>query len=222
LQIYTAAALFNGISNGMFVAVVFTYNAQYMGFASKIWLMLIVYIGANFAALPLWAAVVKRIGKHRAWAWGLGLAALCYPPMALLPPGEGSFLPILALYALAGASYSISNVATPAVLGDVADFETWRSGSAKSGILFALQALITKFNIAVGTGLAFLIIGLFGFTNSGPQTPKAIFGIQLAHLYLPSALNMVGILFIWRFPLDGRRQAIVRRRLDQRASRQGA
>ncbi len=220
LRIYVGAAVLNGLSDGLFTAVVFIYQAVYMGFASRIWLILVVYIGANFIALPPWAWVVRRIGKHRAWALGLGLTALCYPPMALLHPGPAAFPAMLVLIALAGATYSIANVATPAVLGDVADYEMLKSGSAKAGGLFAVQALIAKFTVAVGTGLGFLIIGAFGYkAGHGTIAPRAVVGLQLAHLYLPSILKFMAIGLIWRFPLDVRVQAIIRRRLDQRAAR---
>jgi Na+/melibiose symporter-like transporter len=220
LRVYVAAAVLNGLSDGLFTAVVFIYQALYMGFASRMWLILVVYIGANFLALPPWVWVARRIGKHRAWAIGLALTALCYPPMALLAPGPASFPVMITLIALAGATYSIANVATPAVLGDVADYEMLKSGSGKTGGLFAVQALIAKFNLAVGTGLGFLIIGAFGYeAGHGAIAPRAVFGLQLAHLYLPSTLKFVAICLIWRFPLDGRVQAIIRRRLDQRLAR---
>ncbi len=220
LRLYAAAAVANGLSDGLFSAVVFIYQAQYMGFARRFWIILVVYIVSNLVALPLWAPVVRRIGKHRAWALGLGLTAICYPPMALLAPGPASFPAMLLLVALAGATYSIANVATPAVLGDVVDYEMLRSRVAAAGSLFALQALISKFNVAVGTGLAFLLIGWFGYGGiASLSAPHAVFGVQLAHLYLPSALKFVAIALIWRFPLDQRVQSVIRRRLDQRATR---
>ena len=119
LRIYAGAAVANGLSDGLFAAVVFLYQSQYMGYAKLFWLILIVYIVANLLALPVWAAVLRRIGKHRAWALGLGLTAVCYPPMALLRPEPSSFPLMLSLVALAGGTYSIANVATYSVLGDV-------------------------------------------------------------------------------------------------------
>lgn len=223
LRLYAGAAIANGLSDGLFSAVVFLYQAQYMGFASRFWLILIVYIGSNLVALPLWARVVRRIGKHRAWALGLGLTALCYPPMAMLAPAPASFPPMLILVALAGATYSIANVATPAVLGDVADYERLRGGASASGGLFAVQALISKFNLAVGTGLAFLVIGAFGYRGAASLAlPGPVLGLKLTHLFLPSALKVVAIALIWRFPLTARAQAVIRRRLAQLSLRQSA
>lgn len=223
LRLYAGAAIANGLSDGLFSAVVFLYQSQYMGFADRFWLVLVVYILANLLALPVWSMVVRRIGKHRAWALGLGLTALCYPPMAWLQPGAASFAPMLVLVALAGATYSIANVATPAVLGDVVDYEALRSGVGAAGGLFAVQALISKFNIALGTGLGFLIIGWFGYSGAASlSSPTAVFGLKLTHLFLPSLLKLVAIALIWRFPLDARVQAIIRRRLEQRAHRKAA
>ncbi len=223
LRLYAGAAMANGLSDGLFSAVVFFYQAFYMGFAARFWLILIVYIGANLLALPVWGAVMRRIGKHRAWALGLGLTALCYPPMAFLRPGPAAFAPMLALVALAGATYSVANVATPAVLGDVADYELLRSRVSSTGGLFSIQALIAKFNMAVGTGLAFLIIAAFGYSGAASlHDPRAVFGLKFTHLVLPSALKVVAIALIWRFPLTARVQDTIRRRLDQLAARAAA
>lgn len=209
LQIYAAATVLNGLSNGMFIAVVYLYQTAYMGYADRSWLIILVYIGASLVALPAWSVLMQRIGKTRAWALGLGVAAASYPPMALLAPGPASLPGVLAIFAVAGAAFSVSNVATPAVLSDVADYEAFRGGSEMTGTLFALQALIDKFNTAVGAGGAFLIIGAFGYVAGAPLGPQAVTGLKLTHLYLPSLLNVAAIALIWIFPLDARRHATI-------------
>jgi GPH family glycoside/pentoside/hexuronide:cation symporter len=220
LQIYIGSAVLNGLSDGIFTALVFIYQANYMGFSKQIWIILVTYIGANFLALPVWSVVVRRIGKHRAWATGLFLTALCYPPMAFLPPRASSLIPMLVLVALAGATYSIANVASPAVLGDVADYETLRTHASKAGAFFAVQGLINKFNVAVGGGIGFLLIAWFGYDPAASvHTPVAVFGIKFAHLCVPSLLKFGAIALIWRFPLDARSQSIIKRRLDRLAAR---
>ncbi len=220
LQIYIGSAVLNGLSDGVFTALVFIYQANYMGFGKQIWIILVTYIGANFLALPIWSRVVLRIGKHKAWATGLFLTALCYPPMAFLPPQASSLIPMLILVGLAGATYSIANVASPAVLGDVVDYETFRTGAAKGGAFFAVQGLINKFNVAVGGGIGFLLIGWFGYDPAQTiHAPLAVFGVKFAHLCVPSLLKFGAIALIWRFPLDARGQSIIKRRLDSLAAR---
>lgn len=223
LRLYMVSAILCGLSNGVFAAVTYIYQTDYMGFASQVWLMLIVYLVSNLVALPVWARLAQRMGKHRAWALGLLLNSLCFPPMALLPPGQASFIPTLVLLGLAGATYSIVNVTMPAVLGDVVDHETLRTGANRAGGFFAFQALITKLTLAVGAGVAFLVIGQFGFkTGTLHQTAHGIFGIQLAYLYIPAMLNAACIFFLWRFPLDVQAMSVIRRRLDILAARRNA
>lgn len=221
LRRYVVAAILCGLSNGVFAAVTYIYQTDYMDFAPRFWLMLIVYLLANLIALPLWTRVVRHFGKHRSWALGLFLNSLCFPPMALLPPGEASFVPTLVLLALAGGTYSVVNVTMPAVLGDIVDHETLRGGINRAGSFFALQALITKLTGAVGGGVAFLIIGYFGFkTGTLQQVPEGVFGIQLAYLYVPAALNVMAIAFLWHFPLDERAVSVIRHSLDARTNMQ--
>lgn len=220
LRRYVAAAILCGLSNGVFAAVTYIYQTDYMNFANRFWLMLIVYLVANLVALPLWTRAVRRIGKHRSWAFGLLLNSLCFPPMALLPPGEASFVPTLALLAMAGATYSVVNVTMPAVLGDIVDHEAMRGGINRAGSFFALQALIVKLTAAIGGGVAFLTIDYFGFrTGTLQQVSSGVFGIQLAYLYLPAVLNLLAIAFLWHFPLDERAMLLIHRRLDALALR---
>jgi Na+/melibiose symporter-like transporter len=46
-----------------------------------------------------------------------------------------------------------------------------------------------------------------------------VFGLLLTLLFIPAALYVVSGLFMWRFPIDKRRQDVIRRRLDARAQR---
>ncbi|WP_297506881.1 MFS transporter [uncultured Caulobacter sp.] len=221
-QLYAAISVLNGLSNGMFIAVVFLYQTRYLRLADFAWLSLVVYIGANLLALPLWQAVMARLGKTRAWGLGLALAGAVYPPMAVLTPGPGALPWSLLIFAVAGAAFSVSNVATPAVLGDIVDYERLRSGRQLTGPLFAVQSLLDKFNSAIGGGAAFLLIGAFGYSASGPLTPMAVTGLQLSHLFIPTLLNFVALVLLWRFPLTARRQQTIARRLARSAPSPGS
>jgi Na+/melibiose symporter-like transporter len=152
-----------------------------------------------------------RIGKTSAWALGLGISAVSYLPLALVRPGPTALPAVLVIFAVAGGAFSVSNVATPAVLGDIADYEGFRGRRDLTGTLFALQALIEKFNLAVGGGVAFLLIGAFGYAARQSPNPHALFGLQLAHFYLPALLNVAAIVLLCRFPLTAHRQSILQR-----------
>jgi GPH family glycoside/pentoside/hexuronide:cation symporter len=218
LRLYTAAAIVNGFSSGMFIGIAYIYQTEYMQLSSWVWLILLCYTGTSLLSLPLWSRIVARIGKTRAWALGLGVSAVSYLPMGFLPPGLGSLPWMVAIFAVSGAAYSISNVAAPSVLGDVAEYEAFRSKAQMTGSIFALQALIDKLNIALGGGAAFLLVGLFGYVGGHAVTPRAVFGLQLAYLYIPALLNALGLVLIWRFPLHAGTQKTIARWMQRRAA----
>lgn len=219
LRLYVVATVLNGLANGMFIAVVYLYQTEYLRLGDMTWLVLLVYIGASLLALPLWSWLIRRLGTARAWALGLGVSALAYLPLAWLPPGPASLGPVLAIFFVAGGAYSVANIATMSVMGDISEYEMVRSNTNLTGNLYALQALIDKFNMAVGAGLAFLLIGAMGFRSGTPVGGQALAGLQLAHIYLPSLLSLASLGLIWRFPLTPARQQQIAAILKARARR---
>jgi glycoside/pentoside/hexuronide:cation symporter, GPH family len=80
--------------------------------------------------------------------------------------------------------------------------------------------LVTKANVAVGGGLAFLSIGLFGYDPAAPvNDSRGAFGLLLTLLFIPSVLYVISGLLMWKFPIDRGRQEVIRRRLDSRIAR---
>ena len=92
-------------------------------------------------------------------------------------------------------------------------------GERRAGNYFAVMSFTTKVSIAAGGGLALIIAGLFGFSAEHSNGPTAMRGFFLAFIVIPVVLNGAAVLFAYGFPLDPRRQAIVRRRIE---GRQGA
>jgi Na+/melibiose symporter-like transporter len=45
-------------------------------------------------------------------------------------------------------------------------------------------------------------------------------GFFAVFIWIPLALNLAGALFAWRFPITRARHAIIRRRLEQRRTRE--
>ena len=97
-----------------------------------------------------------------------------------------------------------------------------RTGKNRAANYYALKSLVTKSNIALGGGFAFLTIGLFGCDPAAPSNGHwGVFGLLLTLLFIPAALYVVSGLLMWRFPIDRRRQDIIRCRLGAGALRQG-
>ena len=65
-------------------------------------LLLLVYFAAGLIALPLWAAVARRVGEARTWRTAMLFAALGFVPAAFLGPGD--HLAFMAVCVLTGVT----------------------------------------------------------------------------------------------------------------------
>jgi Na+/melibiose symporter-like transporter len=106
-----------------------------------------------------------------------------------------------------------------AVLGDVSDYGTLKSGRSNTGNYFAMQSVLQKANMGIGAGIAFPLLALFGYQLGGENSGSAVFGLVLAYIILPAVTSVIAAAILWNFPLDARRHGIIRKRLDALALR---
>jgi Na+/melibiose symporter-like transporter len=84
-----------------------------------------------------------------------------------------------------------------------------------------LYSLIDKLAVAVGGGVAFELLSLFHYDAVHPttNTPSANAAMLGVFACVPAALRLASLALLAHYPLDARRQGIIRRRLDQRETR---
>jgi glycoside/pentoside/hexuronide:cation symporter, GPH family len=210
----------SGISLGAFLALSYIYVVNYLKLPDAFPVILLSYAIATLVSVPAWLWIIRRIGKHRAWALGVFFDAAIYPFLAPLQPGRANFGPALILITVSGFADAVSRVASDAIVGDIVDFDELKTGSNRAANYYALKALVTKANVALGGGLAFLSIGLFGYDPAAAvNDSRGAFGLLLTLLFIPSVLYVISGLLMWKFPIDRRRQDVIRRRLDSRSAR---
>ena len=76
---------------------------------------------------------------------------------------------------------------------------------------------MAKAQAALGLSLGLAIVGWLGFdATATTHNESSAFAIHMAISWVPAAILAVGLFFIWRYPLDERRCAIIARRLQRR------
>ena len=158
----------SGISLGAFLALSYIYVVNYLKLPDAFPIILVSYAIATLLSVPAWLSIIRRIGKHRAWAVGVSDAVI-YPFLAPLKPGPASFVPALILITISGFADGVSRVASDAIVGDIVDYDELKTGSNRAANYYALKALVTKANVALGGGLGFLLIGLFRLRTGGAR-----------------------------------------------------
>jgi len=218
LRFYTITALW-GLGQGVFISSSFLFQTEYMNLDEQVPYIMITFFASGMIFMPVWSRILQTADRHRVWGLFVALSSMAGLVTLLLPRGPEAFLPILAITLVRGFLGTPQNFLPSAVLSDVIDYDTLKSGSNKAGNLFAFQMLIIKIAMALGGALAFLIFDLSGLRIGQPSTPSSDFGIITCYLLIPIVLHVSMAALCWNFPITRERHAIIQKRLAQRAER---
>jgi Na+/melibiose symporter-like transporter len=220
--VFFTAYLIAQLGGGM-LTLLFTFYDSYLKLGPWYPYLMMGFGVVTVVSIPIWVRIANRIGKHRAYACAMISSAFVVQSFWLINPARHSqaVVALLGAFVLFFLSFTTSCAyfAPFAILADVVDYGAWRTGVTRTGSYFALVSLIQKICLAVGGGIAFMLLGLFhysvkpGANNAGWPT----MGLLLTVLLAPGVMNVVGGLIIWRFPLTQRRHDILRRRIAARA-----
>jgi GPH family glycoside/pentoside/hexuronide:cation symporter len=178
------------------------------------------YFIAGLAAIPFWLWLGRTIGKHLAFMGTLILVAMVSAANLFL--GYGDYLPFFLLFIVKGFCFGGLQFLPIAMLADVVDVDSARSGGRRAGAYFAILGFSEKIAIAFGTGIPLNIIGLLGFDPAAgvaASTGAGVLSLRLVYCLGPIVFYALAFRLIWTYPLTPLRHARLRARLDRRASR---
>jgi len=220
LWVLLASFMLFGTATGMQGALAFIYIDTYLMIGDKFIFIVITGMCVGLASIPLWVKTMNRFGKHRPFAIGSAIVTVNSPLIFLIDPGPSSWIPFIAVNMFSQAVFTSYMVAPPAMLADVVDYDLLKSGVNRSGQYFSFSTLVSKFNVAIGSGVAFLLLDLFDYDATIlHHSASSVFGLKISVGWIPSLLFFLAAVLIWFFPLDERRQTIIKKRIECRALR---
>ena len=160
------------------------------------------FVGPALLVMPLWSRVGARHGKLR----GLVAASLLFAAGALAllaSPG----LPAAAIYlivALIGGGYAGQQVFALAMLPDLIERDTVRTGRRQAGVFTGLFTAGETLGLALGPGVYALVLQLFGYVSSSTgeaaaQDPTARLGVLLGFTVVPALLVGAAVTLLRRY-----------------------
>jgi Na+/melibiose symporter-like transporter len=217
-RLFLTADWLIGVAWGVTYAVLFIALDNHFGFGDKIGLLLLVATAAQIVCLPLCTFLAARYGKHRVWAWASIMTALTGPLMLLFPPAGQASLPLLFLFMAVASAFGTPQMIFPsAMIGDLSDFGTMKTGQSRTGTYFAIRSLIYPAAGAFGTSVAFFAMSAVGYEPSAKTNSAfATQGMLWTLAFLPAALSLVSGLLLLKFPINRRRHQAIRRRIERR------
>lgn len=218
LQRYLAVIGMWGLGQGAYLSVILIFVSDYLQLGAIFPFIMIAFFVIQIAAMPLWVHIIGRIGKHRTWAIALVAGALSPYLMLLLPPGPQSLVPLIAIACVTALFNAPTNLTPTAVLGDVVDYDIMKCRANNAGNIFALNILLVKATMALGTGFAFWVLDAYGYKVGGQNGEAATLALLAVYLLFPTVTHVTAALLIWRFPLDSKKHSTIRRRIERRAA----
>ena len=169
--------------------------------------LLLFYFAAGLFAAPVWVRIARRYSKHRAIFWAL-LAYAVMQTCTMLIPRENFGLAALGM-ALAGIPAVAPAFLLRAMLADLSEAETLRSGQDRTALFYAALAAVQKLGYAIPVGASYTILGLIGFVPKlgGGNTPAAIDGLVALFVFPPALMALAAALVVRGWPIDAATQA---------------
>jgi len=209
-----------GIAGGVFMGAEFMFVDTYLGAGDKYPFLMISGSLVSIVAMPFWLKMIKRFSKHHTWAVATAVGAVAILFQIFLEPGAEVLIPLLLIFSIVTATFSSGIVASMSMLGDTVDYDTLKTGVNRAGQYFSFLALIMKANAAIGGGVAFYLLSLF---NYDPKVmvhdDMSAFGMKMTCIFIPPAFYFLGAGLIWFFPINKKRQGIIKKRIESRAER---
>jgi len=205
-----------GLGQGALMGTIFIFQSDYMQLGAYFPFIMIALFGSSILSLPLWNRVLKTVDRHRLWALCVAVPSLLAPLILLVPVGPAAFIPALVFAVFKGVASAPQNYLPSAILSDVIDYDTMKSGSNKAANFFAFQNILIKIAMAIGGAAAFWIMDISGYRIGEANTPTANTGLLIAYMGVPIVFHALTAALAWNFPIDSRRQAIIQRRLESR------
>ncbi|MCZ6501205.1 MAG: MFS transporter [Gammaproteobacteria bacterium] len=172
---------------------------DYIG-ADKVGRLYVIYFVVGLAAIPIWDWIAKKLGKHQSLAMAMVFVGIVSISCFMLDYGQITEFYIL--FALKGFCFGAFAYLPRAMLADVVDLDTVRSGSARPASYFAIHGLMTKCAASFG-GLSLPILGFVGYSalEGAVNGPDELRWLGILYAIVPTVVFVVAFYLCITWPL---------------------
>jgi len=191
---------------------------DYIGLSS-VGRALLLYFGMGLLAIPFWDWLAKKFGKHQSLAAAMVLVSAV--SIGVLTVSHGEHMKFYILFGLKGFCFGAFAYLPRAMLADVVDLDTIRSGSARPASYFAIHGFITKCAASFG-GLSLPILAYVGYSTlpDVQNGPTELMWLGVLYGIVPTAVFVVAFYLSVTWPLNETMHKKVERILGKRYARQ--
>ena len=213
--IFIASFLLKAISTGMFYGLFYIYVDAYLGLGDHFAQASIVALGPAIVSVPVWYRLSEIVGKKNTWICSVLIIFLTFLYVGSFKPEETQFHDlVLAMGFLSAGAACMWGIGS-AMLAEVIDYSTWKYRVEKTASYFSLYAFMNKVSWALSSSLGLGIAGWYGFdVSAASHSAETVWGLRMAMVWVPLAFAAMAVCMGLFIPINTRRHAIIRRRLD--------
>jgi len=156
-------------------------------------LFLFLYFISGAAGMPLWQYLAKRMSKYRAWMVGMIVAAVTFIWAYFL--GAGDVWQYAMICVFSGLALGAELALPPAILSDMIDKQDNRG---QTSLYFSALTFLLKATLALGSGVAFLLLGQAAFVPAAQNSAQALGTLSFTYALLPCLIKIAAALMLWR------------------------
>jgi GPH family glycoside/pentoside/hexuronide:cation symporter len=158
---------------------------------------LLVYFSSGILSLPLWNAMVGRVGKRATWGTAIALATLTSSACFWLDEGRVAYFTVLLVFG--GMSFG-NYISLPAsIVADLIDYDEVQTGRRREASYFAIWAFATKFGSAFTGFAALQVLEQVGYIPGVPQTETVKTWMVWMYSWFPAAFYLASGIALLRF-----------------------
>lgn len=190
---------------------------DYIG-AGSVGRLYVIYFGVGLAAIPIWDWIAKNYGKHQSLAGAMVVVSIISIACFMLDYGQVTHFYVL--FALKGFCFGAFAYLPRAMLADVVDLDTLRSGNARPASYYSILGFMTKCAASFG-GLSLPILGYIGYQTSRGSVngPEELMWLGILYAIVPTVLFIVALYLCVTWPLTATLHAKVQRIVGKRLAR---
>ena len=159
------------------------------------------HLVAILTSLFVYPRIERCIGKRRTFQVAVAVLIVdCFSKFFLYQPGH-PWLP-LGVIIMNGISTAGVALMSIAMLGDIADFDEYKTGLRREGLFVALLSWFEKAGNSLGSFLTGFILVWIGFdAKLGAQSWHTLQWMKLSYILFPALAAMLTLVFIQRYQL---------------------
>jgi GPH family glycoside/pentoside/hexuronide:cation symporter len=214
---YIPAEIANWFVYGMLPTVIPLYGRYVLGIeAESIELSILLGIGFISAAIFIifWRWVAKKIGPRKAWMFSLSTWILTLLPFLFI----NSFEQGLIFFFIMGIGLAGSMVLIDLIVSDIIDEDEVNTGIRREAAYYGTNALFLRFStVFVFLSVGFVFAG-FGWEEYEPLSNDQallVIALKILMVALPAIALGIGVLALYKYPLDGERLKNVKEKLRE-------